>query len=585
VRALVFAAAFGAYAWTASPAAGWLDSAELVAAGASLGVPHPPGHPVAALLGRAATLVPLGDASVRVNLASALAVALAAALLHAAAAALLARLAPSLHRAARAVIAAATALGFAWTWSAWFQAVRAEVYGLLAALLVAVLGWTLGAAGDGAADRRPLLAAGLTCGLALATHHFVTLLVLAPAAAVTLARRPGARVAGRVALLGVLGLAALLYLPLRATRDPRVNWGDPDRADRFAWTVSARAFQKAVMSTHGRHDSRAGDAAQVAGVLVEQASPAVALAALAGAYLLARRRPTRAAGLLLLGVAASVAAGPALVGFDPQNPDAHGYLLPALAALFLLAAAAVAVVAERVAAAGPRAAARASLAAAACAALLPPLQAARFARAASLRGGEASDRYARQLVAPLTPRAVLVTSYFESAFLLWELAVVDGERPDVAHLDRSFLTYPGARATARRRWPDLAALVDAPLDPAALAALAAAHREVAYEPHFTLDEGLFARLAPQGPLLHWRAAAEGDEARDRAGVAALDGLLATPAPGDRAGAARLVLWNAYLRARFFCVLGRRADVERELARAARVAPDDPALGDLSATCK
>src|SRR5882672_291283 len=79
---IVFAAALVVYAITAAPAVGWLDSAEFVAAAQTLGISHPPGQPLAALLGRAVAYLPFGDVAFRVNLASAIAGAAAACALY-----------------------------------------------------------------------------------------------------------------------------------------------------------------------------------------------------------------------------------------------------------------------------------------------------------------------------------------------------------------------------------------------------------------------------------------------------------------------------------------------------------------------
>src|SRR6188508_375154 len=192
---LVFAAAFALYALGASPALGWYDAPEFVAAAASLGVPHSPGHPLPVVLGAAGTLVPVGDLAFRVNLASAAASAAAAALWAAGGRAMLAKLAPELPIRARAALAAAAALVLAASYAAWAQAVRAEVYGatsaMVAAGLAAVLAWDQ--------ERRPrwLVAAGLAFGLALTTHHLIAVVALLPAAAFVLARaeRPRAALA------------------------------------------------------------------------------------------------------------------------------------------------------------------------------------------------------------------------------------------------------------------------------------------------------------------------------------------------------------------------------------------------------
>src|SRR5512147_1708949 len=90
----VLAVVFVVYAWTAAPGMMWLDAAELTTAAATLGIAHPPGHPIPSLLGKLLALVPLGDVAWRVNLASALAGAIAAAATAHAAARVARRVAP-----------------------------------------------------------------------------------------------------------------------------------------------------------------------------------------------------------------------------------------------------------------------------------------------------------------------------------------------------------------------------------------------------------------------------------------------------------------------------------------------------------
>ncbi|HEU5061098.1 MAG TPA: DUF2723 domain-containing protein, partial [Kofleriaceae bacterium] len=347
---LVFAAAFALYALGASPALGWYDAPEFVAAAASLGVPHSPGHPLPVALGAAAALVPVGDLALRVNLASAAASAAAAALWAAGGRAMLASLAPELPERARAALAAAAALVVAASYAAWAQAVRAEVYGATAAAvaagLAAVLAWE--------ADRRPrwLVGAGLAFGLALTTHHLIAVMALVPAAAFVLARadRPRAALAGATALAGVVGLAALLYLPVRSATGPELDWGAPHAADRFAWTLSGAAF--ADNAGGGHVSSPLVDAAQAIAAIGEAASLPLLLAGALGAVLLLAARRHRRLGVFLLALVLFGAGGRTLFGFDPDTPDDHGYLLPAAAALALLAVAGAALAAAR---AGPRA--------------------------------------------------------------------------------------------------------------------------------------------------------------------------------------------------------------------------------------
>ena len=60
------------YALTLRPSIGWNDSPEFVDVAYTLGIGHPSGFPTYTLLGKLATLIPLGGIAFRVNLLSAL---------------------------------------------------------------------------------------------------------------------------------------------------------------------------------------------------------------------------------------------------------------------------------------------------------------------------------------------------------------------------------------------------------------------------------------------------------------------------------------------------------------------------------
>lgn len=572
--ALVFVVAFAAYASTAQASIGWLDAPEITAAAACLGVPHSPGEPTVVLVGRAVqALVPVGDLALRMSLASALAGAAAAAIVCLVLAQLVGRAAPELAPRGRTAIAAGLALSLAFADAVWLQASRPEVYALAFLGLALALHLALTTPPGEAPPAGVFAGVGLAVGLAAATHHFIALTVAAPLGLWLVARRPPLR---RVAL-GVagalLGLAAFVYLPLRAARDPLVNWGDPDSLGRFLWTVSARAFQKSMAGGHA--DPLAVDAAQTAGALVVALGPALVLVALIGLYVSLRERRLRGVGALLLGVIMLGAGGRALLGFDWDNPDARGYLLPSALAITALAALGLATVAARVA----RPAASTLVAALALLAPLWGLTQNATARAAA-REDAASDAWVAQLTADAPVRGVIVTSYFETAFQLWAATVVDGARPDALHVDRSFAGYPGMIELAAARAPELAQAVRAPLavgHPTPLAALDALARPVAFELSGTLDRAALARLAPGG---FWARLVAPGAAPDDAAMAAAE--RARP-PIDGAAPAA-VIWHEFARAQAACALGHRVAADAIFGRLAAALPTDSLLAEARKQC-
>jgi hypothetical protein len=401
-------------------------------------VAHPPGHPLPSLLGRACALLPFGSIALRVGLASALA--------GAAAAAQTARLGTLVARRARrpaqsdarvdGIVGAAAGLTFGLSYAAAFQAMRPEVYAL-SALLVVTAAYEV-ARFDETGDRRRLYAGALAAGLALSNHHLLALTFVLPAALV-MAPRAGWRASLVAIAIAALTIGAMwAYLPLRAARHPLVDWGAPTTLARIFWTVSAQAFQKAVAR------GQVADVGGVAAALAAELWLVGAFLALGGAYVLVRLGRARLA-LMLLGAALCDAATPALVGFDPANPDAYGYLEAAVALLAALSCALVAAVAAQ--------AQRPRLARALALLLVVAVGAggvAGFAHFSRARFWDTSATLGRFLDST-PPRARLVTSDFQTIFALWYLVAAEARRPDVEIVHRHFLAYPGYRDELARR--------------------------------------------------------------------------------------------------------------------------------------
>jgi Tfp pilus assembly protein PilF len=210
------------------------DSGELVAGAHCLGIVHPPGYPLYCLLGRLMVLLPVGSVAIRLNLFSALCASCSAGLIF--------LLAVSLSRRGEGVrrekVSSVTPLTWAPALLAgyicafgrtlWSQAVVAEVYGLSLSLLLLCL--LLLIRWEEKGEQRHLFAFAFILGLSLAHHP--TAILAVPAFLLVLfwgRRRFFENRKNPLISAGffVLGLSVYLYLPLRASASPPLDWGHP----------------------------------------------------------------------------------------------------------------------------------------------------------------------------------------------------------------------------------------------------------------------------------------------------------------------------------------------------------------------
>ncbi len=241
-------AAFVLARWTLLPGVAFWDTAELQAVAPLMGTAHPTGFPTYVVLGWLASVVlqPFGEPAFRMNLFSALSVAVAAAVT------------VDLVRALTGsrAIGIAAGLGLAVTPVVWDNATHAEAHtlhlALVAILLRLLVGWEdrrRAADPDARAGAdRWLAAAAVVFGLSLGNHS-LTLLLAVPVGLFVLAVEPG--IVGRprfiaacAAALAATVVLVYLELPLRAGpfRAPLV-YGRPETWDGFWYIVLAEQFR------------------------------------------------------------------------------------------------------------------------------------------------------------------------------------------------------------------------------------------------------------------------------------------------------------------------------------------------------
>ena len=257
--------AFVAVARGLQPGLAFWDTAELQVVAPLMGTAHPTGFPTYVLLGWLASVVlqPFGDAAFRMNLFSAICVAVAAGVT--------VDLVRVLTRSRW--IGAVAGLGLVLTPQVWAIGTHAEAHSLhlalVAILLRLLVGWEdrrRAPLDDPRRERadRWLVAATVAFGLAVGNHSLT--LLLAPAvAAFVIAVEPGIVrrwrvVATCLAALAVTLVVVYLELPLRAGpfRAPLV-YGEPDTWDGFRYIVLAEQFRGSVEDPFGNLDTKLVD--------------------------------------------------------------------------------------------------------------------------------------------------------------------------------------------------------------------------------------------------------------------------------------------------------------------------------------
>lgn len=577
---------FFGYLATTSAHSYWLDGGEFVAAAIDLDIAHPPGHPLAALLGRLAAYLPAGPLPFRVALVQGVCAAIATGLFASAF--------DTTLRALAAIDARITlALGVAGAWlfagspGLWLQAVRPEVYALQTMLLAVVLERLVHLeAAWPTTDVRALYVAALAFGLALANHHFMAFLLL-PAAAPTLARVYRAR-GGRSLLLAAgataMGLSAYAYLPIRASTSPPIDLGHPTDPERFLWVVSARAYQ----STHAIEVDPLGvRMIDVVVQLVESLHVVPLVLAVAGGYAIARTAGARRLGWVWGATVVVGVLGRGWLGFVRGNPDAVGYLGPVIGALTALVTVFVGAVVAALArpTTGVGWPARSATAVAAVALVLGLAQLRFGATSASLAHFHATDDFDELRHRAVPTRAVLALTVPQSVFRHWAVDATDRVRPDVSLFPRPFLTYPGVAEALSARRPELASLVRTTLARGEMLApelqSLAARRPVHVEMDPVVGLDVFDTLAPRGLL--YEVVDGGASARDvaeasgsRHDTLARLSRATAPEPGLPAALAEetaaQTLWIHYGDALYFAHLGAVAPARDSLAQALRIAP-------------
>jgi len=243
---------FAVYMATLAPSVTFFDSGEFLTATASLGSAHSPGYPLFLMYAKAFTWIPLGNVAFRVNMATAFSSSLACLGVYLLTSTLLKKeqLVDNEHVSLFIVktSALAAAVAFSVTPRLWLQSNHDKPYPLLAfmtsIIFYLLLKWREHYASG---EERPAYVYICTflAGMAMALHQSVVLLLPAWFLLIVLADwRMVTRIKELVlaTAFALVGFSVHLYLPLRATQNPLLNWGDTKTSTQFLWHFLRKGY-------------------------------------------------------------------------------------------------------------------------------------------------------------------------------------------------------------------------------------------------------------------------------------------------------------------------------------------------------
>lgn len=457
--AAAFAATLILYQVTLAPSVTFIDSGELAAASAMLGIAHPTGYPMFTLMGRVVAMLPWGaEEIVRLNVFSSVLTALAVSLL-VPLALVLGKGSGRSHESAQGVswmelaVAVAGALVFGTSATVWAQSAAIEVYALHLLLVTIVIAAFLKGLQEQSCLHgelsRWLVLATFCLGLSFSNH--MTTVLLVPALAYLYFSAPSLRRASlarlvRLAPWFIAGLSPYAYLLIRSSSRPPLDWGHPSTLEGLLWHMSGKQYRSWIFTGF---ESASRQFSYFVGRMPEEFSwiaLALALVGVVSIWRLDRRR------FWFLAILFASCLGYA-INYDIHDIDSY-FLLA-----FLVIGLAVSIGMRGLALAltrrlpGPLRGAVPL----ACVALAV-LQFGSHRSEVDQSDNYLVEDYSRAILRGLDSNAVVLSfqwDYFVSPALY--LQRVRGERPDVVIIDKELLRRSWYLAQLERNWPWLVA--------------------------------------------------------------------------------------------------------------------------------
>ena len=230
----------------------FFDSGEFITAIHSLGSPHSPGYPLFVQYAKPFTWLPFGNIAYRVNIATAISAGLACFGVYLLVRNLLKGEESAAEEAVadylKKLVALCASLCFAFSARLWLQSNHDKPYPLfsfLTAMIFYLLFLWREKYRKGEEQPGYIYLGAFLCGLSFGAHQSMVLLLpsfafLILSVNVRLITRFREQILASALFL--LGFSVYLYLPIRATRNPLLNWGDSKTLTQFLWHFLRKGY-------------------------------------------------------------------------------------------------------------------------------------------------------------------------------------------------------------------------------------------------------------------------------------------------------------------------------------------------------
>uniref|UniRef100_A0A7V2ZII6 DUF2723 domain-containing protein n=1 Tax=Ignavibacterium album TaxID=591197 RepID=A0A7V2ZII6_9BACT len=271
---------FPIYLLTLAPSVIQIDSGELAAVQATLGIAHPTGYPLFTILGYIYSLLPLPFTKIyQLNLLAAMYCAVAVGMFSYTVKTVLDNLSSfqtikqlksgkkskskqetvkfELNENQKTIFSVLSGLSLAFSKTVWFQSTSVEVYSLHMFLISLILLWLIKSFIGESSEKFSLKNNWVIFSIMLAlgfSNHMTTLLILPGTAYLYFNKEKFSSNSFRKLGIMIFSFVILLvliysYLPIRASQNPNLNWGNPVDIERILRHVSGFQYQVWLFSS------------------------------------------------------------------------------------------------------------------------------------------------------------------------------------------------------------------------------------------------------------------------------------------------------------------------------------------------